>query len=126
LAIKSGEFTPEFDGEDSLIDRDGDNVIFTISALNPFKLGSNVEVRIRTEDLDNNVYNFSYIFSVIPNNPILIDSNPKNDQIIKNPQILYFSFEDVIYDVDVSSLKILLEDNILLNNSSFNEDFYPI
>jgi hypothetical protein len=123
LAIKSGEFTPEFDGEDSLIDRDGDNVIFTISALNPFKLGSNVEVRIRTEDLDNNVYNFSYIFSVIPNNPILIDSNPKNDQIIKNPQILYFSFEDVIYDVDVSSLKILLEDNILLNNSSFNEDF---
>jgi len=123
VAYESGNFHPEFDGLESSVDRVEDNVNFLISPINPLKLGSVVLIKIQTYDLDNNVYNFDYVFQVIPNNPILLESSPKEKEKIAYPQIIYFSFEDIISDVNVASIKIVLENNVLLENGSFNSEF---
>lgn len=122
LAFDLGEFLPEFDGPESSIDRIDDNVNFLINSLLPFKLGSVVSVKIQAYDLDNNIYNFNYVFSIIPNHPILLESNPRDKDKIINPQIFYFSFEDIISDVNVSSINISIEQNILLTSGDFNLD----
>lgn len=123
LAYENNSFLPEFDGVESSVERVGDNVNFVISPVNPLNLGENILIKIQTYDLYNRAYNFDYVFQIIPDHPILLESNPKNKDVLKVPQILYFAFEDIISDVNSSSVKILLEDNILLENGEFNSNF---
>lgn len=123
LAYSSSDFLPEFDGAESSVDRIGDNVNFVISPVIPFKLGSVTLIKIQTYDLEGKAYNFDYVFQIIPNNPILIESNPKEKEKVIYPQIIYFSFEDIISDVNSASIKIILENNILLESGSFNSEF---
>jgi hypothetical protein len=123
LAFDNHEFLPEFDGNESSYDRIENNIIFTISSIFPYKLDSVVSVKIQAFDTDNYPYNFEYVFKIIPNNPILLESSPKNDEKISYPQIIYFYFEDIISDVNPSSIVINLENNILLNSGEFNTEF---
>jgi len=126
LAFDSGDFLPEFDGAETSVDRIGDNVIFLISPVLPFKLGSVVLVKIQTLDLDGQVYNFEYVFQIIPNHPILLESSPVEKEKLRYPQIVYFSFEDIISDVNSSSIQISLENIPLLENGSFNSEFCSV
>jgi hypothetical protein len=123
LAYNSGDFLPEFDGAESSVDRIEDSVVFLISSVLPFKLGSVVSVKIQTYDLDGKAYNFDYVFQVIPNHPILLESNPKEKDKVLYPQIIYFYFEDIISDVNSASIKISLENNVLLESGDFNLEF---
>jgi len=123
LAYDSGDFLPEFDGAESSVDRVGDNVIFLISPILPFKLGAVVLIKVQTFDIDGKVYNFDYVFQVIPNNPILIESSPIQKDKLQYPQVIYLYFEDIISDVNSSSIKVILENIILLEDGSFNSEF---
>jgi len=126
LAYEAGDFLPEFDGPETSVDRIGDTVVFLISPTLPFKLGSVVLIKIQTFDLNNQVYNFEYVFQIIPNHPILLESSPVEKEKLRYPQIIYFSFEDIISDVNSSSIFLSLENNILLENGSFNSEFCSI
>jgi len=123
LAFDGGIFTTEFDGNESDVNRIEDNINFLIDPIEPLKLGSVVSIKIQTFDLDDKIYNFEYVFKIIPNHPILIESSPKSLEKIAYPQIMHFSFEDVISDVNSSSIKIILENNVLLESGSFNDEF---
>lgn len=123
LAYDSGNFLPEFDGAETSVDRIGDSIVFLISPVIPFKLGSVVLVKIQTFDINGQAYNFEYVFQIIPNHPILLESSPIQKEKLRYPQIIYFSFEDIISDVNSSSITISLENILLLENGSFNSEF---
>lgn len=123
VAYSDGVFLPEFDGPESSVDRIGDNINFSISPIFPLKLGSNTLVKIQTYDLDGKAYNFEYVFQIIPNHPVIVEQSPIPKEKLSVPQIIYFSFEDVISDVNSSSIKIILDNAVLLENGDFNSEF---
>lgn len=105
-AVTNSEFQSGYDGADSVITPSGNNFIVAIDPETDFAVGTVVGIQVQVQDLDGNFFNHSYSFKTIPEEPILIDSNPTNHETFVVPQEIYLEFDDAIDGVDANTVSV--------------------
>lgn len=124
LCFSNGEFLVDF--SESTYERVDETINFEIINSSAYKLGKTVNVKIVARTLEGTKYSFDYLFKIIPSEPVLISSNPTDEKIFSGEQVIFFHFEDIINDVNVSSIKLYLNDKMILSAGEFDQSFCSV
>lgn len=119
-AITGVDFSSKFQNNISEISFSGSNLHILIHANDNFSKGQIVEVKIQIQDLDQKYFNYSYVFKTISEEPVLVTSNPSDNDTLTGPQYLYLEFEDIFDGIKKSSLNITLNDVNYVTNGEIN------
>jgi methionine-rich copper-binding protein CopC len=117
IAITAATFTTEYDGILSEITPVGNDFSIVVNPISNFGLSEVLLVKIQVKDLNGKYFNYSYNFKTIPNEPILINSSPKNNAKLIGPQLLSLDFQDQIDGINLSSINIWINKLAYFTNS---------
>lgn len=109
-AIDGSDFQSGFNGLDSIINPSGDDFIVVIDPEDSFALGSIISVKIQVQTLDGAFFNQTNVFKILPKEPILINSDPIDGDILTSPQKLLLEFEDIVDGIDLATINIEIND----------------
>jgi hypothetical protein len=115
-ALESFNFLPGWDGIESSVSFVNSNLNIKIQPTFQFDKNKKIVVQVQVKNLEGKYLNYSYFFEIIKEEPILVLSSPQNKDVLKQPQFLYFDFEDVYDGVDVDSLNIKIFDTFYIQN----------
>lgn len=115
-AMNGTTFEDGFDGALSLITSSGSNFAIAIDSDDDFSIGGVYNIKVQVQDLSGNYLNDTYSFKTIPAEPILVESFPISNSILKSPQVLSLEFVDIIEGIASSSI------NITINNFDYIKD----
>jgi hypothetical protein len=104
--LEGTTFKDGFDGPGSSVTPSGSDYIISIDPETDLDIGKVYEVKIQVKDLNGKYFNTSYSFKTLPAEPILVQSSPTNNDVLKFPQILYLEFEDILDGIDPNSITI--------------------
>jgi hypothetical protein len=117
-AIKNSIFSQAYNGPSSSLTYADNTYTIIIEPVLPLSLGGVYEVKVQCKEkledieiqqgINPKFFNFNYAFKTVPKEPILLDSSPKNKDILTTPQILSLEFEDIVEGVDPSSITVLI------------------
>jgi len=105
-AVVGVDFKTGFDGLNSEINQDGENFNVVIDPESDFPKGTQVFIKIQVQDMDGGYFNRTYVYRAILEEPVLVESNPVANGVIVNPQLITLEFEDLLDDIDLSSIQI--------------------
>jgi hypothetical protein len=105
-AVNGTTFSSGYDGTLSSITMSGDDYSVIIDPTTDFSIGEVVSLKIQVQDLIDSYFNFTYSFRIVPEEPILVSSNPAEDDILTSPQLLELVFEDIVDGVDPLSVNV--------------------
>ncbi len=122
-AVEGATFIAGYAGEYSEINVDEDLLGVVIDAETDFLEDSVIAIKIQIQDLNEKYYNFNYSFKVVSNKPYIFSSNPLNNDIMVAPQKLFFDIRDDVDSLDLSTLKISINNANVYFDSTFVSPF---
>jgi len=126
FAVKDGLIQDGYDGIGASITPDINGFLISISPEYPFELSDNVLVKVQAKNDDGKFFNHEYSFHTTKQEPQLIYSSPKNNDIVSLPQIIYMHFEDSIdginsntINIDINQVSYVVDGQIQTNVNGF-------
>lgn len=121
-AVEGINFLSGWNGTESDISFVNSNLNIKIDPENLFEKDKKIIVQIQVKNLLGKFLNFTYFFETIQDKPQLLISSPQNKEVLKQPQFLYFDFEDPLDGVDLDSINIKIENTSYIANGIPNYD----
>lgn len=120
--ISNQTFLSPFTG---LITPNGSDYSILINPSIDLDLGKVYEVKIQVKNSTpkSRYFNYNYSFKTIPQEPILVNSIPKNGDILKVAQILKLEFDDIIDGIKEDSIFISINDLTYFENGVPDLDY---
>lgn len=119
VALINGSFTRNF--SESSMEFVNSDLIFIISPNNPFKLDDVITVDVTASNLRGKRFNHKYVFYIENSHPVLIDTN-LNSKITEH-SVLYLEFADSNYEIDLNSLNITIDEEVVIANGNISSFF---
>lgn len=123
LVLEDLNFKTGYDGPGSNIDPSGDNFEIIIDPTSALNINTVYSIDVKVKNIEGMYSSNSFSFKTISNEPFLLSSVPKKEDILYFPQVLNFVFADNFNSINQNSITISINGLNYVENGIFNPNF---